>query len=527
KGVAIEHRSAAALLDWAIGRVSPEERAGVLAATSISFDLSVFELFLPLTTGGAAILGRDALELPTLPAAADVTLVNTVPSAMAELLRLGGLPPAVRTVCLAGEPLPARLADAVYEQPQVRRLWNLYGPSEDSTYSTASLVARGTVPTIGRPLPGTQARLLDAAGQPMLIGTAGELCLGGLGLARGYLDRPELTAERFVPDPWGEPGARLYRTGDLARLRASGEIEFLGRLDHQVKVRGFRIELGEIEAVLAEHPAVAAAAVLVAVRTGGGRLVAFWSAREGADASPSELRAFLAGRLPEVMVPSSFSLLAALPQTSNGKVDRRALAELAAAERAPAAEEGEDAATPFEERIAAIFREVLEVERVSAVAGFFEIGGHSLLATRVTSRLRSSFGVDLPVRVLFEAPTVRELALRVEAAVGSDGEPAVPPLGPREVPADRPLSSAQERLWFLDRLEGGAAYNVPFAIAVAGQLAPLHVAAVLTEIVRRHEALRSTFVEGAGGPEQVVAPAETAAVPLPVVDLAALAAASR
>jgi len=528
KGVAIEHRSAAALLDWGTARFSPAELAGVLAATSIAFDLSVFEIFLPLTTGGRVILARDALELPELAAASQVTLVNTVPSAMAEILRLGGLPASVRTVNLAGEPLPALLAKETYDLPHISRVWNLYGPSEDTTYSTAALVARGGgPPPIGRPLPGKHARVLDAALRPVPAGVPGELFLGGPGLARGYLGRPDLTAFRFIPDPWGEPGSRLYRTGDLARFRPGGELDFLGRRDQQVKVRGFRIELGEIEVVLAEHPAVQAAAVLAIERPAGTRLAACWAPRrpEG-DVEAGDLRAFLRERLPEPMVPAAFLRLAVLPLTPNGKVDRKALAEeLSRAADSPAPADAP--LTLVEERIAGIWREVLERREVDPAASFFEIGGHSLLATRVLSRLRAVFGVELPVRTLFEAPSVRDLAWRVEAALdaahGGAASRSLPLIGRRVETGPPPLSFAQERLWFLDRLESGAVYNIPLAIAIHGALDVPLLAAALTAVARRHEALRTTFMEGA----QVIAPPESAALPLPVVDLSALPAPAR
>ncbi|HEX3525566.1 MAG TPA: non-ribosomal peptide synthase/polyketide synthase, partial [Thermoanaerobaculia bacterium] len=546
KGVAIEHRSAMAMLDWGAERFSPEELSGVLAATSIAFDLSVFEIFLPLTTGGRVILARDALELTSLPAASEVTLVNTVPSAMTEILRLGGLPASVRTVNLAGEPLPALLAADLYRQPQVRQVWNLYGPSEDTTYSTGSPVPRdGGAPAIGRPLPGTLVRVLDAALQPVPVGVPGELCLGGSGLARGYLGRPELTAARFIPDSFcsgGEPGSRLYRTGDLVRFRPDGELDFLGRADHQVKVRGFRIELGEIEAVLAEHPAVRAAAVLVDERPAGARLVACWAPRRPeADAEPAALRAFLRERLPEPMLPSSFVRLAVLPLTPNGKIDRKALQDQIAhaGGHLPGHAQGAGTDAPrglLEERIAGIWREALgsATERIDPTASFFEIGGHSLLATRVISRLRGVFGVELPVRTLFEAPSVRELARCVEVALdaarGGAESHARPPISKRTETEPPPLSFAQERLWFLDRLEAGAVYNIPLAIAVHGALDPALLAHILATIARRHESLRTTFElgsTGSGTPVQVIAPPESAAIDLPSVDLTALPAPAR
>ncbi|MEA2692171.1 MAG: hypothetical protein QOJ16_1558, partial [Acidobacteriota bacterium] len=370
KGVAIEHRSAVTLALWARQAFSAAELSGVLFATSVCFDLSVFELFVPLAWGGRVIVAENALALAGLAAAGEVTLVNTVPSAMAELVRQGALPPSVRTVNLAGEPLPLALVEALYDTRTVERVWNLYGPSEDTTYSTFARQERGAPgplrpprqPDIGRPIAGTQAHVLDRAGRPVPAGVAGELYLGGAGLARGYLERPDLTAERFLPDPFAEaPGGRLYRTGDLARARSTGELHFLGRIDHQVKVRGFRIELGEIEALLGRHPGVREAVVLAREdRPGDRRLVAYVVGAGGPPPPIEELRAHLKEGLPEYMVPTAFVPLAALPLSPNGKVDRKALP---APERT-AQEEKVAPRTPWEQRIAGIFSEVLGVERV-------------------------------------------------------------------------------------------------------------------------------------------------------------------
>ncbi|MCA1568067.1 MAG: amino acid adenylation domain-containing protein [Acidobacteria bacterium] len=418
KGVCITHASVVTLLHWARESFSAGELQGVLAATSICFDLSAFELFVPLSVGGKVILAENALALPTLPAADEVTLVNTVPSAMAELVRMSGVPRSVLCVNLAGERLKNSLAQQVYAQGGVRRVLNLYGPSEDTTYSTVASHARGatTEPTIGRPIANTHAYILDSRLAPVAIGVSGELYLGGEGLARGYLARPDLTAERFIPDPFGGvPGGRLYRTGDVARYLPSGELEFLGRADHQVKIRGFRIEPGEIEAVLSTHPAVSQ----VIVTTGEGvsgekRLVAYVGGAE-TGASVLELQAFLRARLPQYMVPTVFVFLDALPLTPSGKVDRR---------RLPApdgARPDGDAAyvaprTPGEEDMAAIWREVLGVQRVGVYDDFFDLGGHSLLATRVISIVRERRGVEVPLRLMFESPTVEGIAAHVEAS---------------------------------------------------------------------------------------------------------------
>jgi amino acid adenylation domain-containing protein len=410
KGVAVEHRSPVARMLWAREAFTAEERAGVLAATSVCFDLSVFELFVPLSWGGAVVLADNALALPGLADAAAVTLINTVPSAMAELAA-GELPPRLRAVNLAGEALPAKLAQRIYRHPQVRRVLNLYGPSEDTTYSTFGEVARGAERvTIGRPLAGTRARILDAGLRPAPAGVPGELCLAGAGLARGYQGRPDLTAERFLPDPCGPPGGRLYRTGDRARWLPGGEIEFLGRLDHQVKVRGFRIEPGEIEAALGRHPGLSAVAVIADGEAGDRRLVAYVVPSQEPAPAAEELRRFLADRLPEHMIPAVFVTLSGLPLTGNGKLDRRALPDPGNAVS------GEDFVAPrsaLEEILAGIWEDVLQTGPIGAHTTFFAAGGHSLKAVQVLSRIRSSFGVELPMRSLFAAPTVAGLAVTV------------------------------------------------------------------------------------------------------------------
>ncbi|HEX7239950.1 MAG TPA: amino acid adenylation domain-containing protein, partial [Longimicrobiaceae bacterium] len=417
KGVAIRHGSAAALLEWSRGVFAPEELAGVLASTSVCFDLSVFEIFLPLAVGGTVVLARNALQLPELPAAGEVTLVNTVPSALTELLRAGALPRSVRTVNLAGEPLPNPLAQDAYRLGHVRRVLNLYGPSEDTTYSTFALVEEGAAaaPSIGRAIAGSQAYLLDRALHPVPVGVAGEVYLGGAGLARGYLGRPDLTAERWLPDPFAAgPGARMYRTGDLARWRRSGVLEFLGRIDHQVKVRGFRIEPGEVQAVLAGHPGVREAVVAARRDQGETRLVGYVVPAEGATPDAAGLRGWMRERLPEHMVPAAWVVLEAFPLTPSGKVDRAALP-------APGAASGAGYVaprTPAEEALVRIWEEVLRRTPVGVHDDFFALGGHSLLVMQVVSRVRTVLGAELPVALLFERPTVAELAPAVEEHSG-------------------------------------------------------------------------------------------------------------
>jgi amino acid adenylation domain-containing protein len=425
KGVAIEHRSVVAFLAWAVAAFPPDALNGVLASTSICFDLSVFEIFAPLSCGGRMILAENALHLPSIVAAPEVTLVNTVPSAMAELVRSQAVPPAVRVVNLAGEALSNRLAQSIYEQANVERVFNLYGPSEDTTYSTWTLVGKGTQsePTIGRPISNTRVYVLDEKMEVVPVGVAGELYIGGSGLARGYLNRPGMTAERFVPDPFSdEPGARLYRTGDVVRYRAEGSLKFVGRIDHQVKVRGFRVEPGEVEARLRQHESVREAFVVAREDTPGEkRLVAYLVASPETILLVDELREYLKERLPHYMIPSAFVTLDALPLTPHGKLDRKALP----APELDATKAGARFVAPrsaLEEMIADIWSEILGVRQVGVESNFFDLGGHSLLATRVVSRLRERCGVELPLRVLFESPTVAAVARYVETAQPTDNE---------------------------------------------------------------------------------------------------------
>ncbi|HEX2188555.1 MAG TPA: condensation domain-containing protein, partial [Longimicrobiaceae bacterium] len=400
---------------------------------------------------------------------------------------------------------------------------NPYGSTE-ATGITAHHFARADLSSYssrsmppGRPIANASIYVLDGAGEPVPVGVTGELYLGGAGVTRGYRRLPGQTAERFLPDPFGRtPGARLYRTGDLGRWLPDGTIEFMGRGDAQVKVRGFRIELGEIEARLAEHAAVHEVVVVARAREGEAgdpRLVAYYT---GDQAGAAALRAHLAERLPEYMVPAAFVHMDALPVNPNGKLDRKALPE---PEYAPAEETYVAPRTPVEEVLAGIWAEVLGVERLGVHDEFFSMGGHSLLATRVVSRVREVFGVELPLRALFEGPTVAEMAGRVEE-LRRAGVPVLPPVVPTER-TEPPLSFAQERLWFLDRLRPGEiSYNLPFALRLRGALDVNALERSLGEIVRRHDALRTVFVERGGTPRQVIAP--FGGFRLTVIDLAHL-----
>jgi amino acid adenylation domain-containing protein/non-ribosomal peptide synthase protein (TIGR01720 family) len=450
KGVAIEHRSAANFIRWAITAFTPAQLAGVLFATSVCFDLSIFELFAPLSCGGTVILAEHALALPELAVAEQVSLLNTVPSVMGQLLEMGGLPAAVRVVNLAGEVLTGALAQRVYGQAQVLEVRNLYGPTEATTYATMEIVERGSVsePTIGRGVSGTVVYLLDEWLAQVPVGVRGEVYLGGEGVARGYVGRAELTAERFVPDPYSEAGGgRLYRTGDEGRYRDDGRIEYLGRADEQVKVRGYRVEPGEIEGVVREIEGVKECVVVVRGEGGGKRLVMYVergggkSAASGVGVSGAvggaaeagveggatagggargagsrrlsveeerEIRRRVRGRLPEWMVPEVMVEVEEWPQTANGKIDRRAL---------PAPEimwretdEGFKAPSTDAERIvAAAWQEVLKLDAVGVEDNFFEVGGNSLHLIQVNDKLRKALQRDIPLREMFNHPTISAL----------------------------------------------------------------------------------------------------------------------
>ncbi|HET7114021.1 MAG TPA: amino acid adenylation domain-containing protein, partial [Pyrinomonadaceae bacterium] len=508
KGVAIEHHSAATLVQWARQHFCEAEVSGVLASTSVCFDLSIFEIFVPLATGGKLILATNALELPSLAAAAEVTLINTVPSAMTELLRIRGVPDSVRVVNLAGEPLPRDLVQQIYALPHVRQVFNLYGPSEDTTYSTWAMIERGDsrAPTIGRPIANTQVYILDAEQQPVPIGVIGELYLSGDGVVRGYLNRPAPTAEKFLPNPFAaRPGARMYRTGDLARYLPDGRIEFLGRMDHQVKLRGFRIELGEIETALREHAAVRDCVVTTReVATGDMRLIAYVVYEDGHEPANEELRRHLRHGLPDYMLPSYFVALPELPLSPNGKIDRRALPTPALA-RSGLAHEFVAPRNELEEIVAGIWQAVLGADRVGVHDNFFELGGHSLLATQIVARINQSFKIDFPLRRMFETPTIAGVVEALALEIASH-DPQQRPIERLERGDNLPLSFAQQRLWFLEQLEpGNSAYNMPIVLRIAGRLDVGALERSIQAVIDRHEVLRTSITNVSGNPVQVVA----------------------
>ncbi|HYR12217.1 MAG TPA: amino acid adenylation domain-containing protein, partial [Longimicrobium sp.] len=468
KGVAVPHRGVVNLLRSMRETVGMEAADRLLAVTTYAFDISVLEIFLPLLHGaGTIILPRERAADPGALAEAIRTYAPTVMQATPATWRMlvsaewqGA--PGMRALC-GGEALPAELASAV--RSRVGALWNVYGPTETTIWSTSEAVggdSAGQVP-IGRPLANTRLYVLDAAGEPVPVGVAGELYIGGAGVVRGYLGRAGQTAERFVADPFGgEPGARMYRTGDLARWRPDGTMEFVGRADFQVKVRGFRIELGEIEARLAEHADVREAVVLAREDVPGDqRLVAYFVGAVDAEA----LRAHLSERLPEYMVPAAYVRLDALPLTPNGKLDRKALP--APEGDAYASREYEAPASETEQALAEIWAEVLGVERIGRRDGFFELGGHSLLAIRVVSRVRQVLGMELQLAELFRSPVLADLARAIQNAVRTE----LPPIEPVDRGGRLPLSFAQQRLWFLEQLGGlGSAYHISQRLRLRGDL---------------------------------------------------------
>jgi amino acid adenylation domain-containing protein len=416
KGVGLEHRSAVSFIYWARKVFFDQELKGVLASTSVCFDLSIFEMFVPLSWGGTVILADNAVNMPTPPPGREITLINTVPSAIKDLLKAGTIPSSVTVINLAGEKLPTQVVRQLYALPHVRKVYDLYGPSEATTYATwTQRVADGPA-IVGRPVANTQIYILDRQMQPCPVGVAGEIYIGGDCLARGYINRPELTAERFVPDPFSSrSGARLYKTGDLGRYLPDGNIEFIGRRDHQVKLRGYRIELGEIEAVLAQHAGVQEC--VVAVREEGpeqSQLVAYIVLAPGTRLTSTDVRRWLREQLPDYMVPTVFVTLPALPLTANGKVNRALLP--APMNGATLAEEQQPSATitAVEQALVEIWREVIGVEKVGLHDDFFDLGGHSVLVAQITTRVRQVFEVDLSMRHLFGAPTVATLAKVVE-----------------------------------------------------------------------------------------------------------------
>nr|WP_317987176.1 non-ribosomal peptide synthetase [Streptomyces kanamyceticus] len=506
KGVAVPHSAVVNLVSWAGAEFGGTRGFDhTIASTSLAFDVSVFEILAPLLNGGSIELIADGLSLTDrLTSEPTPGLISGVPSVLDHTLT--NTPATITgTLVFAGEALPAHTLTNIRTAHPDTRVINAYGPTEATVYATtwtANTNHTTTVP-IGTPIWNTHTYILDNRLQPVPPGVTGELYLAGAGLARGYTNQPALTAQRFTANPY-TPGQRMYRTGDLARRRTNGQLEFIGRSDHQVKVRGFRIELGEIDAVVADHPAVSQA---VTVTYNDELLVTYVVTSASDDALPSSIRDFVRTRLPRFMVPATVMVLAEFPLTSNGKLDRAALptpdfTSNDTTSRAPR--------TPAEELLRTLFAQLLDTPDIGIDDNFFDHGGHSLLATRLMSRIRSVLGVELGVRVLFEAPTVAALAQEVAREAGGGGH-ARPALAPAARPQHAPLSYAQNRLWFLHRLEGpSATYNIPLAVRLTGAPDRQALADALADVVTRHESLRTVFPEMNGTPFQQVLRGEAA-----------------
>ncbi|MEA2613843.1 MAG: hypothetical protein QOI52_1802, partial [Chloroflexota bacterium] len=545
KGVEVSHRAVVRLVrETAYAAFGPGEV--FLQLSPMSFDLATFEIWGPLLNGGRlALLPPGPFTVAGLHAAVERHRVTTIwlTSGLFHLAVEEGLAPlgGLRQLVAGGDVLSRpHVLRALEALPDVD-LINGYGPTENTTFSTTHRL-RGGLPAgepsvpIGRPIAASRAYVLDPSLTPLPAGCVGELYVGGAGVARGYLGRPALTAERFLPDPFSADARgedRLYRTGDLARWRPDGTLDFLGRADFQVKVRGFRVEPGEVETALLGHPGVREAVVTAVAEAAGGHRLVAWYVPEGADGpAPADLRLHLRESLPEHMVPSLFVPLAELPLNANGKVDRRALPwpeAVGEADTAPLT----PPRNPVEEVIAGIWEDLLGLDPQGHPVGvdddFFHLGGHSLLIIRLLSRLRQAFGADLPVQRVFAAPTVAGLAAAIAAILAADrGEEALPPLPPimplesRHGVLPLPLSYPQRRLYFVDRLApGNPTYNIPSGYLLRGPFAPAALAAALAEVLRRHEALRTRIVAGANGEpgQEVGPPPPTPPAPPPFVDL--------
>jgi amino acid adenylation domain-containing protein len=502
KGVEVTHQSVVNVLSAMTRRLDAMNRDVWVSVTSLSFDIAALELFLPLVTGARLVLAtrEEAVDPKRLIArvrSSHATIVQATPATWRLLLEAGWDEPAV-TALSGGEALSMPVGGAL--AARTRAAWNLYGPTETTIWSSARKLGSGDV-LIGRPIDNTTFYVLDEAWQPVPIGVTGELYIGGAGVARGYRGRAAWTAERFLPCPFGgPPGGRLYRTGDRVRYRADGQLEFLGRVDHQVKVRGHRIELGEIESALLAHPAVAEAVVVVREdRPDDARLTAYVVPHAGAQANPAELHLFLQSTLPDFMIPAAIVELSALPRTPNGKVDRK---ELPMPDPA-----GVVSTRPLrgatEEAVAAIWAEVLGVQAVGPDQNFFALGGHSLLATRAVSRMIEAFDVELPLRTLFQTPTVEALAAAIDTQRATRAAHREARLIPIPRAGSLPLTYAQERVFWLDRKDPGCtAFNMSAAMRLEGELDPVALDRAFEALIARHEILRATFALQNGVPVQ-------------------------
>ncbi len=538
KGVMVTHRGAVNYLSWATAAYRVADGTGAPVHSSIAFDLTVTSLFTPLLSGRSVILVAEESGLSglrdVLHRDGNLSLVKITPAHLAiinQSLPANDAMGATRALVIGGEALSGEHLRFWKDHAPLTRIINEYGPTETVVGCCIYEVAAGktqpgAVP-IGRPIANTQIYVLDENGQPVSAGIIGEIFIGGEGVARGYLNHPALTAEKFVPDAIsGEKGQRLYRSGDLGKFLPEGGIEYVGRADAQVKVRGYRVELGEIEAVIVELKEVREAVVVMRDDGAGDKaLLAYVVLSEEAEHSVEELKAELRKSLPEYMIPVAFIRSESLPLTTNGKIDRNALPEYHVDESTAGASE-QSLRTPVEEIVAGVWAEMLRLKEVGVEANFFELGGHSLLALRMVSRLQSAFQIELEVDAVFEAPTVSSLAAVIENIVSAGEGHTRPVIQPVSRDEDLPLSFAQQRLWIQDQFNPATAdYNIPLAVRVDGKFDVHAFELTLSEVIRRHEVLRTTFPRSGDLPVQAIAPAEP--VNVPIVNLCELPAASR
>ncbi len=529
KGTMLPHSAISNRLQWGIEDLQLTAHDNALQIAALSFDVALWEMFGPWLVGARLILAppdtyQQSSQLVELLIQQNITVAHLVTSMLLRVVEEPALERCshLRSLLFGGEAAPANLLQRTFARLKTAQLHHFYGPTESTINATSwtfTSEQQGESIPIGRPIKGVQVYLLDASMQPVPPGSIGELYIGGSGLAWGYLYRPELTAERFMPHPFSEqPGARLYRTGDRARFQPDGKLIFVGRTDSQVKMRGHRIELGEIAAVLRNHPQVREVAVQLREDRPGEQVLVAYIVPQGAEQPRADtLRTWLAAKLPDYMLPSAFVSLDLLPLTTHHKIDYRALPapdtsrpELETLYNTPH--------TPVEELLVAIWSQILPIKRIGIDDDFFALGGHSLLATQVIARIRDMLQVELPLRTVFEAPTIARMAGRINQVTTSENEFSITTRASND---DLPLSFAQQRLWFLSQLEGDSStYNMPAALRLSGALKQEALQASLNEIVQRHETLRTTFASVDGKPLQVIAP--LLQLPLPLIDLAGL-----
>lgn len=517
KGVAIQHGGVLSLLNWAINKVKQIKKLSVLASTSICFDLSVYELFLPISFGGECLIVDDILSVEMPEVHNRLTIINTVPSAAKTLLEKNIIPKNTKIINLAGEPLRKDLVDELYTNTCLEQIVDLYGPSEDTTYTTYKLRKKNDRETIGRPIDNTHLYILDKNEQIAVTGAIGELHISSDSLSRGYKNQSSLTAKKFTPNRFSStPGERIYASGDLARYLSNGDIEFLGRKDNQVKVRGFRIELGEIESLLQNHKDIADVVVLAQQdKQLDNYLIAYIINQTAANKKHTtnnestetknkklteEYKAYLKANLPAFMIPSFFMMIDKLPLTPNGKIDKGRLPQ--PNRKSLYFKEYVAPRNILELKMQKLWGELLSAEKIGIHDNFFSLGGHSLLATRLVSLIREDFSTEISLRVLFESSTIASLCKIIQ---NTHKENLIPPISTREDEKYIPLSFAQQRIWFVDQLEQGSLqYILSGSYSLKGDFNSTFFEKALHALIERHKVLRTCYLSVAGDPQQII-----------------------